>query len=236
MTAHMSMHPASEILTFDQGPLGQISLKPTSVLAFRLPTLKDWIRRKSRASWRLDVDKPKSTRLPDGSYATSLLKTYPPRMCSAIAHSIIDTIDTRICTRTADDQYLQAINDLVHASGNQNEEGYLHPDYDAKAAELPYQPVDWSSIQTGAGRDFQRWGCDPGCDQADNEVRPPIARNDGVSFGIYSPMHDATLRHEPTPEHGRTAAHAQAQDRDARGAAEFKRKLAGGHIVTTIIE
>ncbi len=80
--------PRSDLITFEQGYLGAPSAKPTSLLVYNLPTLRDRISAVSKPPVRkLDVLEGTEA---DGSFRTNRAKEYPGNMCAAMAASLHD--------------------------------------------------------------------------------------------------------------------------------------------------
>ena len=69
----------------EQGPQGQVSPKPTDLLAVRAPHLQRCYRRLKIPGRR---PPPAKQYLEDGSFVTAPLKEYPSRMCALILASI----------------------------------------------------------------------------------------------------------------------------------------------------
>ena len=80
-----------EILNVAQGWYGAPSSKPTTLLALRLPTLKERLR-----AGRVTTQLPKGYSLgrnAQGEFQTARLKEYPPALCRNFASSIRDSMD-----------------------------------------------------------------------------------------------------------------------------------------------
>ena len=78
----VAAHPQARVVSFEQGPLGQSSTKPTRFLAIGCGHIKQYIDMLSSSSFRPGgltsiVDS-------NGGFSTSKLKTYPPRLNGAI--------------------------------------------------------------------------------------------------------------------------------------------------------
>ena len=87
--------PGAELVKFNQGLHGQISQKPTCLLALRLPTLKEHVKKPQCAIQRATSasSEPLCGKNEDGSWKTSPAKEYPPSMNRALAKACADTMD-----------------------------------------------------------------------------------------------------------------------------------------------
>eukprot|EP00438_Fugacium_kawagutii_P016306 Skav208509 [mRNA] locus=scaffold1658:227826:228617:- [translate_table: standard] len=84
--------PSVQLLTVCQGYFGSESLKPTGLLAVRLPELQTFL-----AQWRLTQRAPQAPstgRTSSGQYRTAVLKEYPPAFCAAMAHAVVSALQT----------------------------------------------------------------------------------------------------------------------------------------------
>lgn len=77
-----------QTITFVQGPLGQISWKPTTLLAGRLPHLAGQLYRAYQPHWRPSM--VLGGRNADGTWRTSGAKAYPAEMCRVLATAYTD--------------------------------------------------------------------------------------------------------------------------------------------------
>ena len=77
--------PCAEIVTILQGPLGQVSPKPTGLLAIRAPHVRR-INESFAIHGRVVQAAPQYR--DDGSFGTSVLKEYPPRFSAVLLMSI----------------------------------------------------------------------------------------------------------------------------------------------------
>ena len=82
---------AAQLLRFRQGDMGQIGVKPTTLLTIRLPTLKMRIKHNTLPS-HSHVTAPLQGRNPDGTWATTRSKEYPVLLNKALAESMLDSI------------------------------------------------------------------------------------------------------------------------------------------------
>ena len=148
LVCKLAEHPCVFRHDFCQGPLGQVSLKPTSLLLLRLPSLP--LRLRERAAPGYIAPAPRMGKQEDGSWATAPLKEYPSGMCAAIADAIVDTLIQRAppAVGSADDaNIIESFRDLALPWDPYLADGDLgmHDDFDADAAEaLPFAPLRWS--------------------------------------------------------------------------------------------
>ena len=85
--------PSIKFHGFRQGIHGQVSSKPTRLLALRLPTLGRYLHTPQGYYDTTTVQKtPLCGRDSTGSFRTAQAKEYPPSLCLAFAKSIMDTI------------------------------------------------------------------------------------------------------------------------------------------------
>lgn len=85
----ISTHPDASIVSFRQGPLGQISPKPTRFLTANLPRVKEYIDSFSSSHFK-PVPVALRTVEADGLFATAKLKTYPARLNDSVLMFSID--------------------------------------------------------------------------------------------------------------------------------------------------
>ena len=96
----------AQLLHLDQCTVGAASKKPTSLLATNLPTLESELRRLPGGGFCCHPQGHAAslglTRLPDGRtrFMTAPLKEYPPRLCKALATSILIEWRWSICDWT----------------------------------------------------------------------------------------------------------------------------------------
>ena len=80
----LGRHCECDQFTFNQGPLGQVSLKPTTFLLLRMPAFPRIIRSLSTFSGPFRSLQGQE----NGQWATSQAKEFPPALCKAIALSL----------------------------------------------------------------------------------------------------------------------------------------------------
>ena len=78
--------------TFCQADFGAKQLKPTTLLAVRLPHLGDCLRKRYVPR---DIQITLAGRHADGSFRTNQAKEYPPLMCAGIADAIVGFVTSR---------------------------------------------------------------------------------------------------------------------------------------------
>ena len=144
----IAQHPCVWRHRFNQGPLGQVSPKPTELLLLRLGSLAGRLRELTEPA---DAPlQPRAGRLEDGTWATACLKEYPPRMCLGIARAIRDEVGGRTVAApasTEDAAAVDALHCLVQRAGGA---GLLHQDFDeSAAAALPRGAICWSGALPG---------------------------------------------------------------------------------------
>ena len=136
-------HPRAWRHRFNQGPLGQVSVKPTELLLLRLGTLAGHLR--ELADHAYVAPPPRVGRLEDGTWATARLKEYPTRMCLGIARAIRDEVDNRNVVAPALPEDCEAVRDLLYLVQRADGGGKMHQDFDERAAAaLPRGAVCWS--------------------------------------------------------------------------------------------
>ena len=136
-------HPRAWKHRFNQGPLGQVSLKPTELLLLRLGTLAGHLRELADPAYV--ASPPRVGRLEDGTWATARLKEYPTRMCLGIARAIRDEVDSRNVVAPALPEDSAAVRDLLYLVQRADGGGEMHQDFDERAAAaLPRGAVCWS--------------------------------------------------------------------------------------------
>ena len=85
--------PAIQHINMNQGVHGQISKKPTGLLALRLPTLKRYIHKRQGVVEDVNMGVLGGWDDHRKCWRTSAAKEYPPSMCRAISLAITDSID-----------------------------------------------------------------------------------------------------------------------------------------------
>ena len=136
-------HPDVSRVYVEQGPLGQVSVKPTHLLALRVPALPLHLDTLADPSWcRRSRGLGKDC---DGEWKTAVLKEYPPQMCRALALALRDAIASAT-TWPASSQTVDvcaALSALVMPL----EDGAMGADFTkAATTALPEHPVAWDSL------------------------------------------------------------------------------------------
>ena len=83
---------AAQLVRFRQGDLGQIGVKPTTLLTIRLPTLRLRIKQNTLPSHMHVAAGPLQGKNADGTWKTSHSKEYPVLLNKALAESMLDQI------------------------------------------------------------------------------------------------------------------------------------------------
>lgn len=81
----LCLHDSCFQFTFCQGPLGQVSLKPTTFMLLRLPSFPRHQRRLATFKGPFESLGGQNS---DGSWKTSRAKEFPPNLCQAIAEAV----------------------------------------------------------------------------------------------------------------------------------------------------
>ena len=143
ITRRILRHPCVWRHRFKQGPLGQVSPKPTELLLLRLGTLAGHLRELSDPAYA--APPPRVGKLEDGTWATARLKEYPTRMCLGIARAIRDEVGGRAVVAPASPEDGAAVKGLLHLVQCADGAGELHQDFDERAAAaLPRGAASWS--------------------------------------------------------------------------------------------
>ena len=120
--------PCAELVHFNQGDHGQIALKPTTLLAVRLPTL----RKRLATNYFPEECKGKHIETiiglsEDGTWKTAPAKEYPPSMNRAIALAIFDAVSSR--HRTTHFTEIDDCEDLMHCYASIDSSFEMRPDF-----------------------------------------------------------------------------------------------------------
>jgi len=146
--------PCAQHVRMLQGPLGQVSPKPTHLMALRTPGLRAIL----SAMACCTADKPALPIYDDtGAFATAQTKTYPPRMCASMVLSIWLSFAKIVSPAEDIDTYLtQAIQRCVKYCDTLND--------DMEVAPLPKLPASadtalldlasWPSTDNHIGPDY----------------------------------------------------------------------------------
>ena len=148
--------PGLDRIAFKQGPLGQVSPKPTMLLTCKLPSLLQCV-----ADCELPANQqrfaPLEVRDASGAFAIAATKTYPPRMCAGIILSAWRTLAAQVVDhRTLLDQYDLVRNALIGRCIEVEQGGAdplpvsLPPSADEQLHEL----ARWPDEHAGIGPDF----------------------------------------------------------------------------------
>ena len=82
----LCLHDSCFQYTFCQGPLGQVSLKPTTCMLLRLPSFPRHQRKLATFKGPFESLGGQNS---DGSWKTSRAKEFPPNLCQAIAEAVL---------------------------------------------------------------------------------------------------------------------------------------------------
>ena len=153
----VAAHPQARVVSFEQGPLGQSSIKPTRFLAIGCGHIKQYIDMFSSSSLR--PGKLTSIVDPNGEFSTSKLKTCPPRLNGAI---LLSFLHTALASRTEDcsDEFprvmLSAVNAVLVRCNSISDANLVFSDHQPTLAEShPLHAFSqWPHREAGRGRDF----------------------------------------------------------------------------------
>ena len=88
--------PCSSKVTFNQGKHGSPGKKPTTFLLVRLEKIRNYLFKNQCEETPEEAQAPKETLLgldEKGNFRTAKAKEYPPSLCKAIAHGILDELE-----------------------------------------------------------------------------------------------------------------------------------------------
>ena len=146
-------HPDVELVTFRQGPLGQVAVKPTTLLALRVPSIRTHLAHQADLDWR-PPEMAAIGKDATGRWRTTRLKEYPPGMCVALAAAIADAVQEADDSRTATAEErarLDALLDLDVPFHEAVEGAETGADFAREAAvALPRSPIPWSHLAAAA--------------------------------------------------------------------------------------
>ena len=143
VTRALRRHPDVSRVYVEQGPLGQVSTKPTHLLTLRVPTLTQHLDALADPSWR---PQPRGLgKNSEGEWKTAVLKEYPPQMCRAFALALRDAVASATTWPAVGpvDDVCATLSALVMPLGD----GEMGADFaKAATAALPEHPVAWESL------------------------------------------------------------------------------------------
>lgn len=145
--AALSRAPAAWRHRVLQGPLGQVTPKPTDLLVIGLPTLGARLRERADPDWQRPAGGPHIGRDGGGRWKTAALEGYPPRMCEGIAAAVVEAVACGVPARAATDADHAALVEFRGLAHSLHNEGAVRADFDgAVAARLPAAPAAWHDI------------------------------------------------------------------------------------------
>ena len=138
-------HPDLRLNTIQQWRWGAASVKPTSLLAWKLPRLIQDM----NVHQIPDLEKPTTTSIgkdANGQFQTAKLKAYPTMLCKAFSNAIVEQISRNLRAghftpqqeEDSDREFLTWVQDLLHASAAIRNGAHWLPDYQVRPG--------WSSL------------------------------------------------------------------------------------------